>query len=105
MNDDLKLLVEWSSPWQEFITAIRPAFARSTERLAGEAPTGLWPYRGMLASWAIETAVLIAVIVLPAKLAFMHPYVPPPLPKYDVLYFSGDELPRTQDVGGAQAGH
>jgi hypothetical protein len=104
VSDDLKLLVEWSSPWQEFVTAIRPALARSQERLAGEAPTGLWPYRGMLASWVLEVALLIAVIVLPAKLAFMHTYAPPPLPKYDVLYFSGDELPRTQDVGGAQAG-
>lgn len=104
MNDAPKLLVEWSSPWQEFLTAIRPALGRSPERLAGEAPTGLWPYRGMLASWLLEAALLVAVIVLPARLAFMHPYLPPPLPKYDILYFSGDELPRTQDVGGAQAG-
>ncbi|HVO82591.1 MAG TPA: hypothetical protein VMT28_17820 [Terriglobales bacterium] len=104
MNDSPKLLVEWSSPWQEFLTAIRPALGRSPERLAGEAPTGLWPYRGMLACWVLEATLLVAVIVLPTKLAFMHPYVAPPLPKYDILYFSGDELPRTQDVGGAQAG-
>lgn len=104
MSDAPKLLVEWSSPWQEFLTAIRPALGRSPERLAGEAPTGLWPYRGMLASWVLEAALLVAVIVLPARLAFMHPYAPPPLPKYDVIYFSGDELPRTEDVGGAQAG-
>jgi hypothetical protein len=104
VNDELKLLVEWSSPWQEFLTAIRPALGRSPERLAGEAPTGLWPYRGMLASWVVEATLLVAVIVLPAKLAFMHPYAPPTMPKYDVIYFSGDELPRTQDVGGAQAG-
>ena len=38
MNDELKLLVEWSSPWQEFLTAIRPALGRSPEPLDGEAP-------------------------------------------------------------------
>ncbi len=58
MNDELKLLVEWSSPWQEFLTAIRPALGRSPEPLDGEAPIGLFPYRGMLASWIIEGAVL-----------------------------------------------
>ena len=26
------------------------------------------------------------------------------MPKYDVIYFSGEELPRTEDAGGAQAG-
>src|SRR3979411_650718 len=34
----------------------------------------------------------------------MRPYVPPQLPTYDVLYYSGDELPRTEDLGGAKAG-
>jgi hypothetical protein len=104
VNDAPKLLVEWSSPWEEFVTAIRPALARSPEHLAGEARTGLFPYRGMLASWAAEVALLIAVIVIPAKLASMRPYSPPPLPKYDIIYFSGDELPRTEDLGGAQSG-
>jgi hypothetical protein len=104
VNHELKLLVEWSSPWQEFLTAIRPALAHSPERLAGEAKTGLFPYRGMLASWVIEAVLLVAAIVLPAKLAMLRPYEPPPLPKYDVIYFSGDELPRTEDAGGAQAG-
>ena len=68
MSDAPKLLVEWSSPWEEFRTAIRPAFRRSPERLAGEAKTGLFPYRGMLASWVLEAAVLVAVIVLPERL-------------------------------------
>ena len=104
MSDELKLLVEWSSPWREFVTAIRPALLRSPSRLAGEAPTGLFPYRGMLFSWAAEAVLLIAAIIIPAKLASMRPYVPPPLPKYDIIYYSGDELPRTEDVGGAQAG-
>ena len=104
MNDAPKLLVEWSSPWHEFLTAIRPALGRSPKRLAGEAQVGLFPYRGILISWVCEIALLIAVIVLPAKLASMQPYEPPPKPKYDIIYYSGNELPRTEDVGGAQAG-
>jgi hypothetical protein len=104
VNDDLKLLVEWSSPWQEFRTAIRPALARSPEALAGEAKTGLVPYRGMFASWIVEGAVLALAIMLSQTVARLGPYEPPSMPKYDVIYFSGEELPRTEDAGGAQAG-
>jgi hypothetical protein len=99
-----RLLVEWASPWDEFRTALAPAFSKSPRHLAGEAPTGLFPYRGMLVSWICEAALLIALIVIPAKLASMRPYEPPPIPKYDVIYYSGDELPRTEDAGGAQTG-
>jgi hypothetical protein len=34
----------------------------------------------------------------------LRPYSPPPIPTYDVLYYYGDELPKTQDTGGAQSG-
>jgi len=104
MNDELKLLVEWSSPWREFVTAIGPALGKSPKRLAGEARTELFPYEGMLLGWALEAFLLVAAIVLPAKIAFLRPYQPPPLPKYDVIYYSGDELPQTEDLGGAKAG-
>jgi hypothetical protein len=104
VNDAPKLLVEWSSPWAEFLTAIRPALGRSPKALAGEAQVGLFPYRGILISWIFEILLLIAVIVVPAKLASLQPYEPPPKPKYDIIYYSGNELPRTEDVGGAQAG-
>lgn len=103
MNHELKLLVEWSSPWREFLTAIRPALQHSPEPLAGEARTGLVPYRGMLASWIVEGAVLALGIMLSQKLAMLRPYEPPTIPKYDIIYFSGEELPRTEDAGGAQA--
>jgi hypothetical protein len=99
-----KLLVEWSSPWEEFRSAIRPALAKSSDRLAGEAHSGLFPLRGMLLSCAVQALLLIAVIVIPAQLSSMRPYQPPVTPKYDVIYYSKDELPRTQDVGGAQSG-
>lgn len=105
MSDAPKLLVEWSSPWEEFVTAVRPALRRSPKRLAGEARSGLFPYRGMLLSWGVEVALLIAVIVLPTRMSSLRPYTPPPFPKYDIIYFSGDELPQTEDAGGAQAGH
>lgn len=105
MIDAPKLLVEWSSPWDEFRTAIRPALGKSEKRLAGEAQVGLFPWQGILVSCAFELLFLIAVIVVPAKLASMQPYQPPAKPKYDIIYYSGNELPRTEDVGGAEAGH
>ncbi len=43
IHDAPKLLVEWSPPWREFVSSIRPALARSERRLAGEAPFGLIP--------------------------------------------------------------
>jgi hypothetical protein len=104
VSDELKLLVEWSNPWDEFRTAIRPAFAKSDAPLAGEAPTGLCPYRGMAATWVVEALLLVLVVVVPVRYAALHPRAPSPPPKYDVIYFSGDELPQLQDVGGARAG-
>ena len=104
MNDAPNFLVEWPSRWDEFLTAIGPALGRSPERLAGEAQTGLFPYWGILVSWAFELLLLVAVIVIPAKLASMRPYEPPAKPKYDIIYYSSNELPKTEDLGGAEAG-
>src|SRR5215470_15381415 len=80
-----RLLVEWSSPWEEFKSAMRPALSRSPKRLAGEAQVGLFPYRGLLASWILEALLLWLAIVLPERLDTLRPYTPPPMPKYDVL--------------------
>ena len=33
LHDAPKLLVEWSSPWREFVTSVRPALVRSERRL------------------------------------------------------------------------
>jgi len=98
------LLVEWSSPWREFVTAIRPALARSDARLAGEAPYGMFPYRGMIPCLLLEAFLIFAAIVIRVKLDQLRPYVVPRLSSRDVIYYSGDELPRTEDLGGAQAG-
>jgi hypothetical protein len=104
VSDAPRLLIEWSSPWQEFVGAIGPALGRSPKRLAGEAPVGMFPARGMVAAWVAEIALLVAAVILPGKLASVQPYTPLPKPKYDVIYFSGEELPQTNDVGGAQHG-
>ena len=102
--DPPKLLVDWSSPWHEFVTSVRPAFVRSERRLAGEAPFGLIPLRIMIPSYFVEAFLILAVIFLQVKIAEMRPFVAPRLSSHDVIYYSGDELPRTQDLGGAQAG-
>ena len=73
MSDDLKLLVEWSDPWQEFVSSIRPALGRSPLPLAGEAPTGLRPYRGILVSWTVEAGLVAAAIILSAELPGLRP--------------------------------
>lgn len=105
MTEGPKLLVEWSSPWQEFRTAIGPALGRSPAALAGETPIGLFPLRGILLSWGAEAILLALAIILPAKLALLQPFRAPTLPKqHEVIYYHGTELPQVQDFGGAEVG-
>jgi TonB family protein len=99
-----RLQVEWTSRWQEFVTAIGPAMGRSEARLAGEAPFGLVPFRIMIPSYVLEAFLIFAAIIIPVKLQQLRPYVAPRISSHDVIYYSGDELPRTEDLGGAQAG-
>jgi hypothetical protein len=104
LHDAPKLLVEWPSRWHEFVTSIGPAFARSGPRLAGEAPHGVFPYRGMLGAYLLELFLLFVVMVLPKQIAQLRPYAAPKVRPYEVIYYSGDELPRTEDLGGAESG-
>lgn len=96
--------MEWSSRWDEFVSSIGPAFARSGPRLAGEAPHGIFPYRGLIASILLEAFLLFVVAVLPRQLYRLRPYAAPRIQPDEVIYYSGDELPRTEDLGGAQSG-
>jgi TonB family protein len=100
----LKLLVKWSSRWAEFVGSIRPALTRSEARLAGEAPFGLIPLRIMVPSYVLEAVLIAAAIFVKVKIDELQPYVAPRISSHDVIYYSGDELPRTQDLGGAEAG-
>lgn len=99
-----KLLVEWSPRWEEFVTSIGPAFARSGPRLAGEAPHGVFPYRGLFSALLLEALLIFVLAVLPREIARLRPYAAPKITPYEVIYYSGDELPRTEDVGGAKSG-
>jgi hypothetical protein len=103
VNEAPQLLVQWSSPWEEFVAAIGPALRRSPPRLGFETRAGLFPWRGMIAVLLLEIAALVATIVMPLK--GIQPTVsqtPPPTP--DVIYFSSDELPQTEDLAGAAGG-
>ena len=104
LHDAPKLLVEWSPRWEEFVTSIGPAFARSGPRLAGEAGYGEFPYRGLAASLLLQFFVLVAALLLPREIDRLRPYAAPRLQPDEVIYYSGDELPRTEDLGGSQAG-
>jgi hypothetical protein len=99
-----KLLVPWSSRWEEFVGSIKPALARSEARLAGEAPFGLIPFRIMIPSYVVEACLILSAIFIKVKIDELRPYALPALSSHDVIYYSGDELPRTQDVGGAESG-
>jgi hypothetical protein len=103
MNDAPQLLIQWSSPWEEFIAAIGPALGKSPPRLGLETRAGLFPWRGMTLVLLLEIALLIGAIVMPfTGIQPTTSQTPPPAP--DVIYFSADELPRTEDVGGAAGG-
>jgi len=104
LHDAPKLLVEWSPRWHEFTTNIEPAFARSGARLAGEAPFGIRPYAGFIASLLLQAFLLFVLMVIPREIARLRPYAAPRLQPDEVIYYSGDELPRTEDLGGAQSG-
>ena len=58
----------------------------------------------MIPSYLLEAFLIFAVIVVQVKIEELRPYVAPRLPSHDVIYYSGDELPRTEDLGGAEAG-
>src|ERR1035438_6395617 len=82
LHDAPQLLVEWSPRWEEFVTNIAPAFARSRPRLAGEAPDTLMPYRGMFASYLAQLFVLFVLIVLPKQIDRLRPYAAPKVSPY-----------------------
>lgn len=103
-HDAPRLLVQWSSRWEEFVGSIKPALSRSESRLAGEAPFGLVPFRIMIPSYVIEACVILAAIFIKVKVDELRPYVVPRIASHDVIYYSGDELPRTEDLGGAESG-
>ncbi len=58
----------------------------------------------MLAALLLEAFLLFVLIVIPKEIAELRPYAPPKVQPYEVIYYSGDELPRTEDLGGAQSG-
>lgn len=102
-HDAPKLQVEWSSRWDDFVSCIKPALSRSQARLAGEAPFGLIPLRIMVPSYVAEALVILAFLAIQIKIEQLRPQVVPRLSSHDVIYYSGDELPRTEDLGGAEA--
>ena len=103
-HDAPKLQVEWSSRWRDFITSIKPALWPSEARLAGEAPFGLIPLRIMVPSYVLEAFLIVTAITIQVKIEQLRPHVVPRISSHDVIYYSGDELPRTEDLGGASAG-
>ncbi len=104
MNEVPQLLVEWSSPWQEFVSAIGPALRRSPPKIRGEASVGLFPWRGLLVAVLVEVAAILATAVAhPVEGNALAALEQAPR-SHDVIFFSANELPRTPDLGGAPMG-
>lgn len=102
MNDGPQFLIEWSSPWREFLADIGPAIRPSPPRLKFETRAGLFPFRGMVLAMLLEIAALAGTMVRLNRIEPVSFQPPPPAP--DVIYFSADELPRTNDLAGAAGG-
>lgn len=102
MNQAPQLLVNWTSPWQEFLGALGPALRRSPPKLRMEARAGLFPVRGMALSLLFEAVALATAIAHPARVREAPITESNRTP--EVIYFSADELPQTEDLGGAAAG-
>jgi hypothetical protein len=52
----------------------------------------------------LQAFLLFVLMVLPREIDRLRPYAPPRLQPDEVIYYSADELPRTEDLGGAQSG-
>lgn len=102
MNQDLNLLIEWSSPWREFWSSIGPALRPSPPKIRMEAQPGLFPGREMLLVLLVEVAALAAVMARPTSISERDQALAPQT--HDILYFTADELPRTDDYAGGRAG-
>ena len=102
MTQAPQLLVPWSSRWQEFLGALGPALRRSPPKLRLEARAGLFPARGMALSLLLEVFALATAIAHPARV-METPITDPVHRTPEVIYFSADELPQTEDLGGAAA--
>jgi hypothetical protein len=61
-------------------------------------------YRGMGTSFVLQAALTFLLLFLPPEIARLRPYAAPRPQPDEVIYYSADELPRTQDLSGAQSG-
>src|SRR5512138_2775394 len=100
-----RLTVNWERRWPAFVSSVRPALTRTDKPLDAECPAGLFSRHGIGLSLAGHVGVIVILALLSARVlrgpdlglqqAAKH---------YDVIYYSGDLLPQTEDAGGAEAG-
>jgi hypothetical protein len=58
----------------------------------------------MIASLLLQAFLIFILMVLPGEIARLRPYAAQRIQPEEVIYYSADELPRTQDLAGAESG-
>lgn len=99
-----RLVVLWEPRWRGFRTSLRPALARSARPLEGECPAGLFSRHGNGLSLAAHAALIVGLAFVASPRMHAPDAASQTIAKYEVIYYSGDFLPQTEDSGGAQAG-
>jgi hypothetical protein len=102
---DPKLLLEWEPRWQNFVSSVRPAVARSAARLEAECDRTLALVHGPFTSLILHFSAVV-LLFLPFDVAHSSRVrINPPIGKGSkVIYFTGRYLPELKDRGGAQYG-
>lgn len=108
VGDPGKLYIEWEPIWRGFRAAVRPALSRSERPLEGECPLGVSSRRSAMWSALLHGIAFVVLLLVSANMirsARLKAVAPEqPTSPYEVIYYSGEELPQMKDAGGAAEG-
>jgi len=100
-----RFLVAWEKRWPAFKAAVRPALSRSRPRLAFECPVGARRNATSYTSILLHVAAILVLVALPVQIHRMRERIYPiENHQYEVIYYSGEDLPQIFDLGGKAKG-
>ncbi len=107
-GDPGKLYIQWEPKWEGFRAAIQPALGRSAQELEGECPLGMQSHRSLTWSVVLHAGAIVTMLLVSANIVRINRLrtatVSQSTSPYEVIYYSGEELPQMQDTGGAAEG-